>query len=67
MIDDIDDDEIEIFGCNECGHTQECGGIMGPDDPTTSSGACKICGGSDWDIKAKSEVDKNEFGITAEF
>lgn len=45
-----------IFHCKECGYRLE---IDPFDDPTTSSGACRCCGGGDWTITGR---DGNRFG-----
>lgn len=44
------------FRCDEC-HAQWK--LLSPDDdPTTSSGACPICGGRRWHLYAKDEHGK---------
>ncbi len=40
-----------VFRCEECGYTFK---LKHPDDdPTSSSGCCKLCGGRQWRIYFK--------------
>lgn len=56
---EITGEDIGHFYCHECGTCRMVYGFNGEGDPTTNSGACKVCGSDRWSIEYDEPETKN--------